>query len=248
MATHYLWGDESHPTKFSSLEFSKHFFIPILLKYALHSSKTRAINKTVLDVGCGTGFFLIGFSKLGYKVTGIEIDEVRTKLAKNYCKKYGSDARIITSDAKKLKFRDESFDIVFSHGTIEHFPETEQAVGETYRVLKEDGVAMISVPNRITFFVISKVIQKCIDKVFKTNFWNIGYEQSFAPWRFRTMLESKGFEVLGVRFTEMTTGSRFPIISKTIRILDKPLVWAGVGGHFMYWFVRKAPKQEAILK
>ena len=52
------------------------------------------------------------------------------------------------ADVRELPFRDGSFDAIYSMGTVEHFDETEQAIGEIFRVLRPGGRAVIGVPNR----------------------------------------------------------------------------------------------------
>ena len=56
--------------------------------------------------------------------------------------------KAVVFDGCALPFRDKSFDVIYSMGTIEHFDETEQAVSEMARVLKPGGCAIIGVPNR----------------------------------------------------------------------------------------------------
>ena len=52
------------------------------------------------------------------------------------------------ADVRAIPFRDDSFDAIYSMGTIEHFDETERAVEEMVRVLKPGGCAIVGVPNR----------------------------------------------------------------------------------------------------
>jgi len=55
-----------------------------------------------------------------------------------------------------MLFKKEIFDFVFCNGIIEHFPETEKAIREIYRVLKPKGKALISVPCKISFLFLLK--------------------------------------------------------------------------------------------
>ena len=50
-------------------------------------------------------------------------------------------------DIQNLSFADSSFDLVFSNHVLEHVPDDKQAVVEIARILKNDGVAIITLPG-----------------------------------------------------------------------------------------------------
>ncbi|SVE33841.1 uncharacterized protein METZ01_LOCUS486695, partial [marine metagenome] len=50
-------------------------------------------------------------------------------------------------DIQNLSFADSSFDLVFSNHVLEHVPDDKQAVAETARILKNGGVAIITLPG-----------------------------------------------------------------------------------------------------
>ena len=51
------------------------------------------------------------------------------------------------SDVQALPFPSNTFDLIYSMGTIEHFPDFRVAVDELFRVLRPGGTAIIGVPN-----------------------------------------------------------------------------------------------------
>ena len=176
---------------------------------------------------------MVFFSKRN-NVIGLEINPEFVKIARENLKKWKVKARIIQGDVREMPFAEGNFDFVFCNGVIEHFPETEKAIREINRVLKQGGKALISVPCRISFFVPIKILQQLIDKIFKTNFWMCGYEKSFTPHHFKKLLRKNGFKIEKFELCEIAEGRRFPIVSKIIRLLDKPFFLLGVGGKFMY--------------
>lgn len=103
--------------------------------------------KVVLDVGCGFGFGCdyLARSRSGY-VVGIDISNEAVRFAKTHYK--ASNLDFIVMDANHLGFRDSSFDIITSFEVIEHMYNTKNYLFEMRRVLKTDGVAIISTPNK----------------------------------------------------------------------------------------------------
>jgi ubiquinone/menaquinone biosynthesis C-methylase UbiE len=193
----------------------------------------------LLEAGCGVGNRVVILSKFGYDVTGIEISKERFEIAQKNIKKYHVKAKLLLGDIRKMPFADESFDIIFCDGVVEHFPDSDKGVKECYRVLKKGGKAMISVPNKITFFEINKKLQILLGKLLHKKIWSSGYERSFIKRRFEKILTNEGFKIKGYYKTEVGAGRKFPFVGKTLRVLDKPLLFFGQGGHFMLWLVEK---------
>ncbi len=53
----------------------------------------------------------------------------------------------VQGDALCMPFEDNEFDLVFSLGVVEHFPETIQALKEHIRVLRKGGSILVTVPH-----------------------------------------------------------------------------------------------------
>lgn len=94
-------------------------------------------------------------------------------------------------DVRDLPFANDSFDAIYSMGTIEHFAETEQAVAEMFRVLKPGGRAIIGVPNRRDPFL-RPLLATAMQAI---GAYGYGYEKSYSRPALRQMLERAGFEV-----------------------------------------------------
>ncbi len=193
--------------------------------------------KKVLEMGCGTGLYVYLFKKQNKDVTGIEIDKRRLGIAKKELKNF--KVKLVEGDIRKMPFSDEEFDYVFCHGVIEHFPDSEKAVKEGYRVLKNKGKAMYSVPCKLSFFVPLKILQKIIDKIFKTELWKRGYEKSFTARKFKKVLKKQRFKIIKFKISENREGRRIPIVGKILRWLDKPFFKLGIGGRFMFALCEK---------
>lgn len=105
--------------------------------------------KTVLDIACGEGFGSSLLSKNAEFVFGVDIDpEAISHASETY------DAENITflqGSCSQIPIEDNSIDIVVSFETIEHHDEHEQMMLEVRRVLKTDGVLIISSPDKKTY-------------------------------------------------------------------------------------------------
>jgi len=133
---------------------------------------------------------LLWASQRGARAYGVDISEPTVIQARAA---FGSETlRSAVSDVRDLPFRDDSFDAVYSMGTIEHFAETERAIAEMARVLKPGGRAIIGVPNRRDPFLrplLATVMQTC-------GAYAYGYEKSYSRPALKAMLERAGLVVV----------------------------------------------------
>lgn len=104
--------------------------------------------KVVLDAACGEGYGAELLVEQAELVFGLDIDDESIELAK---KKYiNPNLQFMTGSIANLPFEDNFFDVVVSFETIEHVSEEIQALflKEIKRVLKHDGICIMSTPNK----------------------------------------------------------------------------------------------------
>lgn len=102
-------------------------------------------NMKVLDVGSGTGYGSEFVSRKNHLVVGIDKDISAIKIAKMY---RGQNVSFIQGDARKLPFRNDTFDAVICFEVIEHLDEPLKLLEEIRRVLKPGGLVICSTPNK----------------------------------------------------------------------------------------------------
>ncbi len=100
--------------------------------------------KKILDVGAGTGRLAVRLANLGAEVTALDISEVMVDKLK--AKSYKLKA--ILGEAENLPFDDNSFDIVIATFLIVHLKDLEKFFDEVYRVLKPDGLFLVTNINQ----------------------------------------------------------------------------------------------------
>lgn len=116
-----------------------------------HSIKEIAKDKIVLDAACGEGYGAHILSQSAKIVYGIDISEEAIKHAKTKYK--NKNLNFINGSIKHLLLEDDSIDVVVSFETIEHVDEKIQIrfLKEIKRVLKREGILIISTPNQYVY-------------------------------------------------------------------------------------------------
>jgi ubiquinone/menaquinone biosynthesis C-methylase UbiE len=96
----------------------------------------------VLDLGCGNGRHAMYFARQGFKAAGIDVSEQAIEWAKDWARRENLEIGFRVGNIENLPFADESFDVVVSHGVLDHVPmETaKRAATEVKRVLRSHGL------------------------------------------------------------------------------------------------------------
>ncbi|KUK82541.1 MAG: methyltransferase type 11 [Microgenomates bacterium 39_6] len=102
----------------------------------------------VLDVGCGSGEHLLSLAKEGFKVWGFDLSFEAIEIAKKTFADAGFEADFkVASMHKKLPYKDNFFDLVYSLRTLNHGRRgnVEFTAKEMHRVLRPGGLMFITV-------------------------------------------------------------------------------------------------------
>jgi 2-polyprenyl-3-methyl-5-hydroxy-6-metoxy-1,4-benzoquinol methylase len=113
-------------------------------------SKLRILAKysepkgSLLDIGCGTGDFLMAADKKGWNVVGVEPNHhAREKASSKGLEVYDID--------RLLKFADATFDVITLWHVLEHLPNLEDHIKLFKKLLRPGGLLVIAVPNYKSF-------------------------------------------------------------------------------------------------
>ncbi len=122
-----------------------------------HSRKWANLNKlseeepkNILDVGCSSGHILVKFGHKfpKSKLTGVDISTHFINFAK---KKYPK-INFSLSDAHKLPFKENTFDMVICTETLEHVVDPQKVLREMRRVVSPSGYGLISMDTGSPLF------------------------------------------------------------------------------------------------
>ncbi len=131
-------GERRHG--YGGFNYLPRFWQPVVPTFQNHFCLTP--ESSVLDVGCAKGFMLYDFVQLipGIKVTGVDISSYAIQNAIEPVKKH-----VCVGDARKLPYKDKSFDLVISINTVHNLEKEElaKALQEIERVSK--GKSFITV-------------------------------------------------------------------------------------------------------
>ncbi len=129
--------------KRSLFEKAYHFVKSIALNSKLNLINNLQPSKgKLLDIGAGTGDFLLVAKQNGWSITGVEPSEK----AKSIAIKKG-----VSFVENTNSLDDHSFDLISMWHVLEHVPNLEDQIKELKRLLKPNGTILIAVPNFNSF-------------------------------------------------------------------------------------------------
>jgi ubiquinone/menaquinone biosynthesis C-methylase UbiE len=101
-----------------------------------------------LEVGPGPGYLGLDWLKhtQATELRGVDISPDMIALAEANAREYGLEARVqyMLGDGQRLPFEDETFDAVFTNGSLHEWSQAEKTLDEIHRVLKVGGRYFIS--------------------------------------------------------------------------------------------------------
>lgn len=138
-------------------DFNKSIIGPAVL-----SMLSNYKNKTILDSGCGNGYFTAGVAHLAKKVVGTDFSKNFVEICKNKYKKIKNLEFIQHDVSEKMPLQDNSFDVVFSKMVLQYVQDLRMFANESLRVLNKNGLLVIAVdhPFNTQFYYAQQVAGK----------------------------------------------------------------------------------------
>ena len=104
----------------------------------------------ILDAGCGDGCLTAILAKHQAHSFGIDLDKKAIEFAEMKLKNLRLQAEFKMASVYQSGYENEFFDAIVSSDVIEHLQEPMTFLLEIKRILKKDGIAVISTPVRLS--------------------------------------------------------------------------------------------------
>jgi len=162
-------------------------FLNVLRKYVKKGDK-------VLDVGCGTGKFDVLLTRKGAYTILLDFSLSVLRNTREIFHSYKSkEADFILTDIRHIPLKDNSIDVCYSEGVIEHFKNTEKRniLSEKRRVTRFGGYVITSCPNRLdVLYQIYKFLFNAIGR------WKYGFSNLLSMFDLESLMQSAGLEIM----------------------------------------------------
>lgn len=156
----------------------------------------------LLDVGCGTGFLIdLLKSQKDAEYYGLDLSPEMIRVARS---KLDDSVHLTEGSANRLPYPDGTFDVVCCVQSFHHYPYPEQAMEEVYRVLKPDGLYILSDTG-------CNGLAKHFDNFFFRYFMRSGDYAAYSRKDIETRMAKSGFSI---RSSRRVSGFIFTVIGQ----------------------------------
>ena len=190
-----------------------------------------------LDAGCGTGEFLRALSGGGGEVYAFDGAHRMVLEAK---RQYGKENNIhvFVGDMERIPVRDNFFDGIICVGVLEYLPDDNASLKELYRVLRDDGILVVTLPNKLSpFMMLDQLIIYSLKSIARLLDWigiyelirrrkrardGYSFHKCYIPSRFNKLIRGHKFQIVGeswCSFGSMIVSNYIPLSVKVSRFL-----------------------------
>ena len=159
----------------------------IRMKYIMRYFANKSYTN-VLECGCGEGVFINFFSKISFRLISFDLS---TSIIKKLKKRF-PDNELHVCDLTNMPYVDKCFDLVFAIDVIEHTNQSEIALAEINRVIKDNGLLALSVPSIKWDYILTLIRGGRSD---------FGHYDQYKKEEILALLRKTGFEI--IYFEEM---------------------------------------------
>jgi len=162
------------------------YLYKINLNYIIKNTREK---DKILDVGCGTGKYLVELSKKNRTCYGIDpLIEVSLNEARKMAEEEKVNINLSQGTGENISFPEKFFDTVLCLSTLQHVNDPDKTLSEMNRVLKDKGILLISVP-------LGKNIFNFFGNILKPKY----FTQSFSINELKALIKKNGFDILQIK-------------------------------------------------
>jgi len=114
------------------------------MQFILVNSRRDYKGASILDIGCSVGSLLLLFSELTDNLVGFEPDIVMAHIAR---RRLPSSANVYNQSFQSEMFEENTFDLITASHLLEHVPQPVEFLTGLFRLLRNNGILFLEVPN-----------------------------------------------------------------------------------------------------
>ncbi len=225
--------------------YKRQELISLIHKWAEEYINSGKILKTdLIEEALRQDHVLFWLSENNNEVFGMDISLRMACYAKARSGIFNSQLDFTAADVRYLPFKNNSFDLIISSSTCDHFPEIDSALKELYRVLKPNGTLIITLHNKLDFTFWLYIILKKILNVFP----ELHFECCYTLRDMQKKLKESGFIV-----RDHATNMHVPFVAITVMVtLEKWITGKyrkyilELNGKIIKYFTRIVKKDKAF--
>lgn len=130
-------------------EINENIFFKCVVDAVVDNINVPINNALILEAGAGTGTSSFQLAKLGGKVTLVDYSKPAIEKMQRLFNRNSFDAKFLCNDIRQIDEKDNTYDIVFNSGVLEHFSYNDQVsiLKELGRICKTNGRVITMTPN-----------------------------------------------------------------------------------------------------
>jgi len=104
-------------------------------------------NLKILDIGCGGGLLCEPLTRLGAKMTGIDVSKNNIEVAKLHSNKMNLDINYICCSPENMNFKNK-YDVILNMEVIEHVLDVNFFIKNCSKLIKNNGIMFVATINK----------------------------------------------------------------------------------------------------
>jgi SAM-dependent methyltransferase len=180
-----------------------------LVREVLRDGEVRG--RLVMEVGAGSGRDLLALVREGARGVVLDYSPASLGLVAGQANEQRLPVMLVRADARRMPFRDGTFDVQFHQGLLEHFREPMPLLIENARVARRGGRVIVDVPQTFHLYTVMKKL------LIALNAWFAGWETQYTPGQLERAVRASGLSVKRTYGEWMVPGLAYRVAREALK-------------------------------